>query len=248
MKTKRTTAEAIAENSRFYCTAQGCNSHRHKISTFCLSHFTTASRYGHPNGRALDPAVFQWERTAVQNLLAANANHPALTSATSYLTNYFARAAISEKAYVGAEEIARLGRHGVTSAQVICEVAALWCYLDRNPRALPSQKASDYAISRAVLQLAPRPRRVAFSPDSKGSQYSLKPRNSALGAIGTHLRQVLSVLLVNISQSLATQQDRAAAVLEAMREPLQVNVAQIMESAVAKPTPRQFWHSEGMTP
>jgi hypothetical protein len=241
----KTAAAAIAKNKVHTCTAAGCSKPRRGISLYCSSHLPAVQRYGHWSARPIPSSRYEVERNEVAALAAGNAAHPAFVQALAYVQQWMAKAAANESAYKGAEQVARLVREGVPAEMLLIEVAALWSHLQAHERLLPDDKARDFALSRAVIALAPLPRRVTYSATNKSSEYSLRPRTSALSHIGKHLREVLALFLANVHQAVITRHERAAAALEAMRAPLSVNVPQLMEEEV-KPTPRCFRHIEGM--
>ena len=131
------------------------------------------------------------------------------------------RAAHSDEAFKGAPEVSRLVRHGVTPRDLLVELCSFWCYLQANPRALPDTRSEDFGLSRAVMHLAPRPRRVTREAEAKGNYgYSMRAKFSALDAIGSHLRSVLAFFLVNIAEAVSTRDVRKLATLQQLREPL----------------------------
>jgi hypothetical protein len=241
----RTAAQAIAKNAVHTCSAQGCGNQRRGISLYCAAHLPSVQRYGHWAASPVAAARYEAERAEVTALAAANADHPAFVQALAYVRQWMAQAAANESAFKGADHVARLVRHGVTAEALLIEVAALWSHMQSHERLLPDTKARDFALSRAVVALAPLPRRVAHSATSKGSEYSLRPRTSALSHIGRHLREVLAVFLVNVHQAVTSRHERAATLLESMRQPLKVNGIQVL---AAQPTPRYFRHIEGTAP
>lgn len=210
-------------NEQKCCDAPGCSMPREGINRWCLSHLNTVRRYGHPAAGPLRSTRWATERTQVRNLLEANEDHPGLQQVLTMLKAWIGRAAANESAYPGAEEVARIARHGVQPLEVLVEVCAFWSWLQLNPRAIPQggadgTRAVDFAISRAVFGLAPRPRRVSWASPGK-APYSPKARSTALAHIGQHLRQTLAPFLVNVSHHVEPPEAKAAKAAEAMKAP-----------------------------
>lgn len=208
-------------NEMHSCDAAGCSLPRSGIDRWCRDHLNTVRRYGHPAAGPLRPNRWATERDQVRALLAANSDHPGLQQVLSMLSAWIATGCANESSYPGAEEVARLSRHGVSVLDILAEVCAFWCWLQANPRALPQggtdgDKAVDYAISRAVFNLAPRPQRVAWPSQIS---YSRKARSTALAHIGRHLRQTLAPFLANVSHHVEPPEAKAARAAEAMKAP-----------------------------
>jgi len=87
-------------------------------------------------------------------------------------------------------------------------------FLKSHPRAVPDDRSWDFAVSSAVLQLAPRPRRTTRragdhwpvnSAPGNSQSYAPKARTSALAFIGKHLRETFAPLLVNVQHSIESR-------------------------------------------
>lgn len=216
-------ASAKLLNEQKCCDAPGCTMPRDGINRWCRTHLRTVRRYGHPEAGPLRPNQWAEERRQVRTLLEANEAHQGLQQALHMLKLWMAKATADDRAYPGAEEVARIARHGASPLDVLVEVCALWSWLQGNPRAIPQggpegDRSVDFAISRAVFGLAPRPRRVSWaSPNSV--PYSPKARSSALAHVGQHLRQTLAPFLVNVSHHVEPPHVAAARAAEAMKAP-----------------------------
>jgi hypothetical protein len=221
--------QSVAANERHKCASRSCGNTRKGINCWCSKCLDKALRYGHPEAPPLRPSLWNTERQQVQQLLAPRASHPGLQSALSSLDGWSARAMANARAFKGAEEVARVARHGITSLHLLTEVAAFHVWLNRNPRALPDDdEARDFAMSRAVFALAPRPRRFTghgarwpgAAKMTAENSYATRARTSGLRYVGQHLRQVLSPILANISVSLEQRARQEAERQAAMRAPL----------------------------
>jgi hypothetical protein len=143
----------------------------------------------------------------------------------------------NESAYKGAQEIARLSRGGVTPEGLLTALAGFWMFTSR-PEAkgyLPTQKAIDTGISRAVFGLVPRMRRITGTakaasklsgtwgvPITNLNSYTSKPRSSALSHIGRYLRETFAVFLANVEQGVLQQRQLKVDPLAMQRVPFTV--------------------------
>jgi hypothetical protein len=236
-------ALAIQQNRALQCSAGGCLKHRKGLSPYCATHIAPASRYGHPSARPIETSEWAVYRREVETLFSVNAEHPGLVNALAYVRSLMARAAANERAFKGAEVFERLQRDGVTPHEVLTAVSALWCFLQYRNTRLPSQRAIDFALSRAVVGLRPLPKRVSYT--ARGEQsYSVKPRTSALAYLGKHLREVLGPFLTNVWASVSARDERARAAAAALREPLAAPTAAFLAEDAVR---RAFHHLPGVT-
>lgn len=211
------------------CDLPGCDRPRHRIDRWCIAHVGKAQHYGHPQARPLNPKLWVTERESVRAVLDANQDHPGQQHVLRWLTGWVQQANTNSAAFKGADEVARLTRHGVQPVDILAEAIACTAYLQANRRAVPDDVAWDFAVSRAVFALAPRQRRhtrgrsMAIKLDSRtqaNRTYSPKPRKSALRFVGGHLRTVLAPFIVNVVASMRTPQQREQDLIEAMKAPL----------------------------
>lgn len=220
---------SLLKNSAHACDLRSCGRPRTGLNRWCVDHLRHAQRYGHPQGRPLRPNLWAVERGLVANLLAKNANHPGQLQALEWVRGLLAQAASNEGAYRGAEELARLSRHGVTALGILTELCAVSLYLGSNPRAVPDDRSWDFAVSSAVFQLAPRPRRITRRPGGAWPvsgkvdprrTYAPKPRTSALAHVGLLLRQALAPFLANVQTAIESRDAQRIAFEAALTAPL----------------------------
>jgi len=233
-----TAAAAKAQNSRRTCMAAGCLEHREGLYLHCKTHQRVFQAYGHPKARPIKPVSYHHYRKAITDIFTVNTTHPGLVAALDWVSRWMKEATASEAAFNGADQIARIVRHGVSPREVLTEVCSYYSFIQQNPRAHPDSRSEAFGISRAVFQLAPMPRRITHEAMQKGSHgYPLRPRFSALDSVGQRLRTVLSYLLANIAQAVVTRDQQAAETLHQLRAPLVSPTAVFLsEAAAIKPT------------
>jgi hypothetical protein len=225
-------------NQQRECEVPGCCRKRQKVARYCDSHARAYRQLGHPLARPLDARQWRDKRLQVRQLFEANPTHPGLVNMTAYLTQYLAGAAQSDSAFSGAREVGRLARHGVSPLDLLVEACSCWSYLEDNPRAVPDDRSAATAVARAVLQLAPRPRR-AYRPSVKslrepGTTYPLKARSTDVGAVAAHLRELLAPLVVNVHAALKQREQQKARALEALRQPFEAPAAALIAEEVTR--------------
>jgi hypothetical protein len=161
-----------------------------------------------------------------------------MVSALDYVTQYLRQATQNEDSSKAAPELARIVRYGVSPRQFLIELCAVWCFIQDNPRGLPDTRSEDFALSRAVAQLAPRPRMITRAAELKGSPgHIVRAKFSALDSIGSHLRSVLAFFLVNVYEAVSTRDTRAVETVQQLRAPLVTPTAvYLAEQALMKAT------------
>jgi len=228
----------VLANKQQQCTVRGCSSARDSLSPYCGPHYRRSQRHGHPTAAPVRATLWKPYRARIRALLEANAGHPGLVHALTFLRQWTDQAVAldGQRRQQWASEVARLVRHGVQPLDLLTELGSVWMALQDHPQATQSDLHRDFAISKAVLQLAPRPRRVTRAAALKGSAgYAPRPRASALKQIGPHLVQALAPLLANLRQSLETEEDRARVEAAAMRQPLAPSPAAVARAVAALP-------------
>jgi hypothetical protein len=171
------------------------------------------------------PSAWRTQRAEVEALFRANEGHAGLLQAQQFLADFIARACADPKAFKGAVEVARLPAHGITPHALLVELCAAWAWQQDCPHSLPSDEARDFALSRAILGLAPAPRRPCGSDSFVRSwlkSYSIKPKRSALAFVGKYLRQTLAVFLATTWSGIEAARRVKADPQAPMREPLRL--------------------------
>lgn len=226
---------AKARNSSKECSARGCDERRHGLDAYCTQHNTAYRRYGHSAAPPIKPARYIPYRKEVLAVFGANETHPGLVASLDYVERWLQGAAHDESSSKAAPELARLVREGVSPQDVLVESCAFWCHLKDSPRALPDTRSEDFALSRAVMALAPRPRRYTREAIQKGTTgYQQRSKFSALNSIGTWLRSVLAFFFASVYEAVSNRDARSLATLQALRAPLASPTASYLAQAALK--------------
>jgi hypothetical protein len=178
-------------------------------------HDEARRRYGHPLGRRHYRKHYAPERRAVDALFRAFPDHPDVRTACEWIAGWLRAAALGDKSRPGYVHVARLARYDVQPLDVLAEVCAVWLFAMRNPRTLPDDERTTFALAVAMLFLAPRERTATYSY-AKGERRVYKDAgHTDRAAIGNALRLTLAPLLVNVVRAIEEreqqQRERAAA-------------------------------------
>jgi hypothetical protein len=112
--------------------------------------------------------------------------------------------------------VARLVRHGVQPLELLEVLCGVIYWQRQHPSRLPSDAARDFAVSHALLNLAPRPKRVLHRT---GQQYSTRAKFAALQHLGKFLRVWLADFLAVVFVALDDREAQRASVLASLRQP-----------------------------
>ena len=209
--------QAQDRNTALKCSLPSCGQARHRLRTWCVKHFRTAERVGHPSAPAYRPKEWAAERQEVLDLFEANPSHRGLLQVTEAVEAWMVSASSSSPAsapggpYKGHREVTRLATAGVTPRALLVELCAAFMWLSERPRALPDDRSRDFFLARALFALAPRPRRRLMTPGwyqkpAYQASYAVPPLPSALAHVGRHLRTTYAVFMVNVTAGVQTAQ------------------------------------------
>jgi hypothetical protein len=205
-----------ARNQQLKCSHRGCQLPRKGLHRWCSSHRVKARRYGHPDGRALRPMEIKQARSAVDRLFWSNPEHSGVKAAAAYLEDWMRRGAGGDSSIPGAkDDWQRLLASGVTSMQVLKELCAVFLLSRTSPSGLPDDQRLDFAMSRAVLGLAPARTRISRS----GKVHRVEPSYAALRSIGRLARSSLAPFLVAVVSAVDGLPEADRRLREALRTP-----------------------------
>jgi hypothetical protein len=222
----------LVVNTSMACRADGCNRPRRGFGIWCRSCLPKARKLGHPNARGIRPSEYKETERRVRSLFAgANADHPGLVYATQALEAWMAEAlessALPQKRWPhpSVPEVARLARHGVTARDLLVRLCSVYYFLRSNPTVLPSDDARSFAVSHALIKLAPRASRLSRSGRSA---WTINAPRYAVAHLGKHLRVWLASFLEVVAQALDQRDVQRASVVAALRQPFGVPAAAIL--------------------
>lgn len=231
----KSAALAKVGNMAHSCKALGCNNQRTGLNAYCSTHQTIHQKYGHPHGRAVGIRNYSPYRAMVGAVFEANPRHAGLSAALAYVTSWIQQSVANEGLSKAAPHMARLHQHGITPLQILTEACSLWCWLAANSHLMPTVRAENFALSRAVFALAPWTRRYTAAANAKGSTgYAVRPNPSTLDAAGSILRDGLCNFFANVSSAVAARDKQAEATLLAIQEPFKPPVAFYLAEAAGK--------------
>jgi hypothetical protein len=206
-----------AANIRRPCRLSGCTAGRVGFSPYCRAHAARVERYGHPEGRPIDPKEYAVERKLVEKLITAHADHEGVKSALQWLRKWFDAAQRGEDV-PGGRDVARLAGHGMSPLSALVESSALFLYSWWSPRNLPDDERLDFAIGIRVLTLVRREKRFG-SLKGKPRYFCRRIGKVARRETGRRIRVNLGPLLVNIAETIDAERERAGKFALSLRAP-----------------------------
>ncbi len=201
----------------------------------CGKHKPRARTLGDATAKPVGPHEYRSEVLQVRQLFAENSTHPGLTATLRALEDWMQQArsgeglSVKEQPYPSAPEVARLVRHGVQAVDILVTVCGHLQWQRSNPHRLPSDAARDFALSRAVMKLAPRP--LKQSPHQRSKGYRTIPKFAALQHLGMFLRQWLSDFLAVVQLALEQRAAQKVKLKQDLRTPFGAPVVAFMDES-----------------
>jgi hypothetical protein len=191
---------AVSANLRNPCSVPACSRPRKGLSGCCSMHTWRSQRWGHPQGRPVSNKHYAVELLEVKALLSKHAAHEGVSSALQWLGQWMDDAGNGMQV-PGQAHMRRLWQYEVTPERILAEAAALNLYSYRCPNRLVDDERLTFAIAHNVLSLAPKDYRTALVKGRPRTVY--KPIAATVKRdVGRHIRNVLGLLLLNITNEL----------------------------------------------
>lgn len=223
------------------CFSPGCTNERTGYNRTCRAHTPRDKINGHPLAGAIRETEYRPEVDAVRTLFAEDPDHPGLLHTLKAMEVWMQQAKAAEglsvqsQPYPSAPEVARLVRWGVQPVDILATFfgALYWQQHNRTSR-LPDDVSRDFALSHAVLRLAPRAKRGFRGLSASGTASYIRPKFAPLQHLGKHLRQWLAPLYPVVAQALDSRDQQREEVLASMRQPFRAPAVSILQGI--KPT------------
>ena len=206
---------AHSANTQLRCAMEGCDSHRHGISTMCKAHMVRNNLHGHPLGCRIRRSEYQTERDLISTFVLRHREHPAITAAVE-LADSWLQAADRSVEVPARKEAARLFAQGIRGDELVTEILSMWLYIWWNAKHvawLDSAEVQARQIGTAVLYLAPRTN-LGETPSGRPKYREIPGRVRA--AAGKYFVRQLAPLAANVFRTI--EQEREA--LKEKREQL----------------------------
>ncbi|TAM46257.1 MAG: hypothetical protein EPN55_05815 [Gammaproteobacteria bacterium] len=176
--------------------------------------------------RKIKKKEYEHERKHVVRFLRLHSAHGAVNAAYE-LAGLWLREAEAGQPVPAQEQMARLAAGGVTGAEIIEEVLALWLYSRWHPTGLPDDIRLTKALGTNVLLLVPREASSELTP---GGEKKYRRLGALIRAeVGEHIRRVFGVFALNvltaIERQIRAKQDAAQALRTPFPDPLSTPTA-----------------------
>lgn len=207
-----------ARNRGLACRVQSCMVGRASVSPFCDRHAKAVERYGHPEGRALNPKRdYGVERELVASFLARHSQHAGVMSALKWIEKWLEEANLGQDV-PGRAEMQRLHANAVSPLAILTEASALFLLSRWNPRRLPDDERLTFAIGIRVLSLAPRERRFG-TLKGQPRLHCKAIGKVARREVGRRIRLTLAALLANVASAIQAEDEAAKKFALDLRQP-----------------------------
>lgn len=208
MASKYRTARAMAEaNEQRLCKVRSCDRRRHGMSTYCATHSTAKSIYGHPEGRRIRKGEYSGELREVRNLIKTHPTHPGIKAADDFARAWLDAGNRKLDGAVAPEQATRLHDAGVSPERITEELLAVSLWLHRHElhlRWLGTFETDAKAVGTALLHLAPRQRRTPVSTTG-GPNYQ-RHSGPDRERVGRYFLDALRPLIVNVIRAVDAEQ------------------------------------------
>ncbi len=203
-------------NQRQACNVADCAKRRHGLSYYCRAHASAAAHHGHPLARKVKKKDYADARSHVVRFLRIHADHPAVIAAYRWAELWLREAAAGQNV-PAQENMARLAAGGVTGAEIVEDVLALWLHSRQRPAALPDDARLTKALGTNILLLTPRDTTGELT--LRGQKKYRRLGATVRAEVGEHIRRTLGGFVLNaftaIDRQMKTKQDH----MQALRLP-----------------------------
>ncbi|WKB55967.1 hypothetical protein [Eleftheria terrae] len=222
----------LAANQGHSCTVAGCGRRRSGFHSLCNHHKDKARLYGDPLGKPVHAQEYQDLILQVRELFDSQPDHLCLVASLKAVTAWTAEAAAAsgrgQEPFPGAEEVARVLRHGVQPREFLVVLCAFLVFAGQQSQRFAGRQAEDFALSHALFKLAPRPRKFTRNGESSSS---IPPKFAALKHVGRYLRQLLAPLAALTRMAVEARDQQKQELQDGMRQPFVAPVVALLKEA-----------------
>jgi hypothetical protein len=211
-----------AANNRKTCVVKGCQNPRagNSLSSYCHAHKSIHNYRGDPTAPVLPVTVYRYRERWVRRLLSLkeNADRSFLTSTVSAFQSLLDESIFAEApSALQRMLLDRVVSRQVSAFDLVVRLCSLSLWLHENPKVMPSDRAEEFAMARAVLSR----RGTRSFNDIAGHRPGVRRLNdrtrssTALAALGSQCRKILAGLMPHVIVAHEAVRTRAPA----MRDP-----------------------------
>lgn len=166
-------------------------------SVYCPKHKLALAKFGHPEGRSIRFLEYEREFEEVSLLFRRNKDHKALKAACDWLEEFVTDAEKGVHPF-GNGDIARVREKGSDFLGILTELAAIWTFSQRYPKALEDDIRLTVALGIVFFKYAKREYKPVKKANSK-TRVSHRPASKFTRIyVGKRIRQDLAGFLFNI--------------------------------------------------
>lgn len=206
------------------CEVGDCPMRRHSSSQYCANHARRSLAYGHPDGHPVTKKQLAPYHKQAKAFLKQHKDHKATLTAVQILDELLRRGTLmaaedpDEPVF---RELRRLSDLGLTGAEALEVLCAVWLYARYEPRSLPDDMRLTFALSRAFLQTRPQSVRQSSWCWGKERRAYHKPGASVHRDLGQLLRDRLGIFFINMVKALDAEAERQRTQKRQLAEPFE---------------------------
>lgn len=175
-------------------------------SVYCTQHKSALFKYGHPEGRPIRFFEYEREYEEVSLLFRRNKDHKALKAACEWLEEFVTDGEKGVHPF-GNSDIARVRDKGSDYIDLLNELAAIWTFSRRCPKALEDDIRLTVALGIVFFKYSKREYKPVKKVNSR-SKVSHKPVSKyARIYVGKRIRQDLAGFLFNVHSAVERMEE-----------------------------------------
>lgn len=166
-------------------------------SVYCQKHKSALFAYGHPEGRPIRFFEYEREYNEVSLLFKRNLGHKALKAACEWLEEFITDAEKNIHPF-GNSDISRIREKGSEYLDILTELAAIWVFAQRSPKALEDDIRLTVALGIVFFKYSKREYRPVKKVNSRTKVRHNPVPKSAKIYVGKRIRKDLAGFLFNV--------------------------------------------------
>lgn len=170
-------------------------------SVYCKKHKSALFKYGHPEGRSIRFVEYEREFEEVSLLFRRNKDHKALKAACDWIEEFVLDAEKGVHPF-GNSDISRVREKGSDFIGILTELAALWVFSQRYPKALEDDIRLTVALGIVFFKYSKREYWAVKKANRKPQVRHSSVSKYAKTYVGKRIRQDLAGFLFNIYSAL----------------------------------------------
>jgi hypothetical protein len=191
------------------CEVPRCGHPAKPFSRYCPAHDARNTNTGHPEGTNVLVGEYKTLFLLAQDFVSHHHDHPGLKAALEWLGRLVSEARDPGTIHARSSAADRLGRwlsrlraEGVTPADMLATIAALYALREWSPRRFLSDRHFNHQLAIRVLRLAPAPYREAWS-NGRAKKVHDRITSPTRDLLSTRINTTLGPLVLRMGKEVA---------------------------------------------